>query len=64
MDAPEISLGARAEDGGRVDPVVGCQPADVDELGEGLSPAVEGAVEAAVAEVERTVRGWLEHATA
>jgi hydrogenase maturation protease len=44
--------------------IVGCQPAEVDELGEGLSPAVERAVEAAAREVERTVRGWLEHAAA
>jgi hydrogenase maturation protease len=44
--------------------IVGCQPAEIDELGEGLSPAVEHAVEAAVREVERTVRGWLEHAAA
>jgi len=41
--------------------IVGCQPAEVDELGEGLSPIVERAVEPAVREVERTVRGWLEH---
>ena len=44
--------------------IVGCQPADVDELGEGLSPAVERAVELAAREVERTVRGWLEDAAA
>jgi hydrogenase maturation protease len=44
--------------------IVGCQPASVDELGEGLSPAVERAVEAAAREVERTVREWLEHAAA
>jgi hydrogenase maturation protease len=44
--------------------IVGCQPASVDELGEGLSPAVERAVEAAAREVERTVREWLEHAPA
>jgi hydrogenase maturation protease len=41
--------------------IVGCQPAAVDELGEGLSPAVERALDVAVREVERTVRGWLEH---
>lgn len=44
--------------------IVGCQPASVDELGEGLSPAVERAVEEAAREVERTVRAWLEHAAA
>jgi hydrogenase maturation protease len=41
--------------------IVGCQPAEVDELGEGLSPAVERAVEVAAREVERTVREWLGH---
>lgn len=44
--------------------IVGCQPAEVDELGEGLSPAVARAVDVAVQEVERTVRGWIEHAAA
>jgi hydrogenase maturation protease len=44
--------------------IVGCQPASVDELGEGLSPAVERAVEAAAREVERTVREWLGHVAA
>jgi hydrogenase maturation protease len=44
--------------------IVGCQPAEADDLGEGLSPAVERAVDVAVAEVERTVRGWIEHAPA
>jgi hydrogenase maturation protease len=44
--------------------IVGCQPSDVDVLGEGLSPPVERAVEIAAREVERTVRGWLENAAA
>ena len=44
--------------------IVGCQPAEVDELGEGLSPPVERAVDVAAREVERTVRGWLENAAA
>lgn len=44
--------------------IVGCQPTEIDELGEGLSPAVEQAVDLAAAEVERTVREWLEHAAA
>jgi hydrogenase maturation protease len=44
--------------------IVGCQPAEVDELGEGLSPAVARAVDVAAREVERTVRGWIEHAAA
>jgi hydrogenase maturation protease len=44
--------------------IVGCQPAGVDELGESLSPAVERALDVAVREVERTVRGWLEHVAA
>ena len=39
--------------------IVGCQPAEVDELERGLSPAVEGAVEVAAARVEETVRSWL-----
>jgi hydrogenase maturation protease len=44
--------------------IVGCQPSDVDTLGEGLSPPVERAVQVAAREVERTVRGWLEDAAA
>ena len=39
--------------------IVGCQPGEVDELDEGLSPAVERAVDDAAAKVEETVRGWL-----
>ncbi|HWC87926.1 MAG TPA: hydrogenase maturation protease [Solirubrobacteraceae bacterium] len=39
--------------------IVGCQPADVDELGAGLSPAVERAVHIAVTKVEEAVHGWL-----
>lgn len=35
--------------------IVGCQPADADRLGEGLSPAMEAGVEAAVREVRRLV---------
>lgn len=38
--------------------IVGCQPAEVDELGEGLSPAVERALATAVIKVEETVREW------
>ena len=44
--------------------IIGCQPTEVDELGEGLSPPVERAVEVAAREVERTVLGWLEDAAA
>ena len=44
--------------------VVGCQPSDVDTLGEGLSPPVARAVQVAAREVERTVHGWLEDAAA
>lgn len=44
--------------------IVGCQPSDVETLGEGLSPPVERAVEVAAREVERTVHGWLEDAAA
>jgi hydrogenase maturation protease len=39
--------------------IVGCQPSDVDELGAGLSPAVERAVAVAVTKVEEAVNGWL-----
>lgn len=39
--------------------IVGCQPSDVDELGAGLSPAVERAVAIAVTKVEEAVNGWL-----
>jgi len=40
--------------------LVGCQPADAERLGERLSRAVERAVPVAAAEVEETVRAWLE----
>ena len=36
--------------------LVGCQVVDAERLGEGLSPALTGAVEAAAAEVRRLVR--------
>lgn len=39
--------------------IVGCQPADVDGLGEQLSPEVERALEVAAATVRETVRAWL-----
>lgn len=39
--------------------IVGCQPAEADGLGEGLSPAVASAVEPAVAEVRRLVASVL-----
>ena len=39
--------------------IVGCQVAEVDELGEGLSPQVEGALATAVARIEETVDAWL-----
>jgi hydrogenase maturation protease len=39
--------------------IVGCQPADVDELGEGLSAPVAAALEQAVEAVHETVRSWL-----
>ena len=38
--------------------IVGCQPAAVDELGQGLSAVVEEAVEQAVAVVRRIVEAW------
>ena len=40
--------------------IVGCQPAEADELGQGLSPEVERAVGVAAARVEQTVRAWVE----
>lgn len=39
--------------------IVGCQPAEVDELEHRLSPAVERAVAIAADRVEEAVRGWL-----
>jgi len=40
--------------------IVGCQPGEVDELRQVLSPPVEAAVEPAVATVRRIVGAWLE----
>jgi hydrogenase maturation protease len=39
--------------------IVGCQPTNVDELEQGLSPAVEKAVAIAAARVEEVVCDWL-----
>jgi hydrogenase maturation protease len=39
--------------------IVGCQPAEVDELGQGLSPAVERTLDLAAAMVRRIVESWL-----
>lgn len=39
--------------------IVGCQPAEVDELNEHLSPEVQRAVPTAAAKVRETVRAWL-----
>ena len=39
--------------------IVGCQPAEVDELQRGLSPAVSRAVDVAAARVVDAVRAWL-----
>ena len=39
--------------------IVGCQPAIVDELHEGLSPEVERAVDAAAERVRRAVAEWV-----
>jgi hydrogenase maturation protease len=38
--------------------IVGCQPAEVDDLGDGLSPKVQRAVEVAAGKVEEVVRDW------
>jgi len=39
--------------------IVGCQPAEMDELGGGLSPVVEDAVGQAAAVIRRIVDAWL-----
>jgi Ni,Fe-hydrogenase maturation factor len=39
--------------------IIGCQPADVDELCQGLSPVVQRALPYAVRKVEETVNAWL-----
>jgi hydrogenase maturation protease len=39
--------------------IIGCQPAEVDQLDERLTPRVEGAVAVAAAKVEEIVRAWL-----
>lgn len=39
--------------------IVGCQPAETDELDERLSPEVEHAVDVAAAKVVEAVRAWL-----
>ena len=38
--------------------LVGCQPRDRDEIGEGFSPEVAAAVDTAVAEVRRLLESW------
>jgi hydrogenase maturation protease len=39
--------------------IVGCQPFDVEEMEEGLSPQVEGSIEVAAAQVREAVGDWL-----
>jgi hydrogenase maturation protease len=39
--------------------IVGCQPAELDELGAGLSPAVRRGVNLAAERVRETIRDWL-----
>lgn len=39
--------------------IVGCQPAELDELGEGLSAPVEAALDVAIERIEETVRAWV-----
>jgi Ni,Fe-hydrogenase maturation factor len=39
--------------------IVGCQPAEIDELERKLSPAVERAVDVAAARVKDAVTDWL-----
>jgi hydrogenase maturation protease len=42
--------------------IVGCQPAEVDELGQGLSEVVQAALEPAIGIVGRIVEVWLQEA--
>ena len=39
--------------------IIGCQPEDVDELCQGLSPVVQRALPHAVRKIEETVHAWL-----
>ena len=39
--------------------IIGCQPEDVDELCQGLSPVVQRALPYAVRKIEETVHAWL-----
>jgi hydrogenase maturation protease len=39
--------------------IVGCQPSDVEEMEEGLSPQVEGSIGVAAAQVREAVGDWL-----
>jgi hydrogenase maturation protease len=39
--------------------IIGCQPADTEELCQGLSPSVERALAIAVHKIEETVNAWL-----
>ena len=39
--------------------IVGCQPAEIDEVSIGLSPVVERAVAIAVTKAEEAVNAWL-----
>ena len=39
--------------------IIGCQPADMDELCQGLSPPVQRALATAVQRIEETVHAWL-----
>ena len=39
--------------------IIGCQPEDVDELCQGLSPVVQAALPYAVRKIEETVNAWL-----
>lgn len=39
--------------------IVGCQPAEIDELCQSLSPAVQRALPLAVAKIEEAVHAWL-----
>jgi Ni,Fe-hydrogenase maturation factor len=39
--------------------IIGCQPAEVDDLFETLSPPVQAALATAVTRIEETVHAWL-----
>ena len=61
--APEVGEAVHVADVHLANPdrvrIVGCQPAEVDELGQGLSPVVERTLDIAAVMVRRIVEAWL-----